>query len=235
MIWYLSDNNSQLLLVIHSPNTVILWNTQTGTKIWRIVYDHERQRDTESFLQIIQDPFNHQRAICKDNFLKFKFEFSLLVLGQSNLTFIEDFSPINTPSGQSRRFYISNTNKQQNIPSHLLKRSASITSTSSLLTTRLKTIIEGSDHAKYRSKNESFIFFHKISFLSRQDDQLASTVVSLNDCIQILFHPIYRHLILIVYPREILIFDLQILQTVGTILCEKNSAAFYKVCTCFYY
>jgi hypothetical protein len=66
--------------------------------------------------------------------------------------------------------------------------------------------------------------------LLRQDDQFSSTVVSLNDCIQILFHPIHRHLILIVYPREILIFDLQILQTVGTILCEKNSAAFYKVC-----
>ena len=67
--------------------------------------------------------------------------------------------------------------------------------------------------------------------LIRQDDQFASTVVSLNDCIQILFHPIHRHLILIVYPREILIFDLQILQTVGTITCEKNSAAFYKVCS----
>ncbi len=68
MIWYLSDNNSQLLLVIHSPNIVALWNTQTGTKIWRVVYDHERQRDAETFLQIIQDPFNHQRAICKENF-----------------------------------------------------------------------------------------------------------------------------------------------------------------------
>jgi hypothetical protein len=54
-------------------------------------------------------------------------------------------------------------------------------------------------------------------------------VVSLNDCLQILFHPIHRHLILIVYAREILIFDLQILQTVGTIFCEKHSAAFYKV------
>lgn len=67
--------------------------------------------------------------------------------------------------------------------------------------------------------------------LIRQDDQFASSVVSLNDCIHILFHPINRHLILIVYPREILIFDLQILQTVGTITCEKNSAAFYKVCS----
>jgi hypothetical protein len=70
------------------------------------------------------------------------------------------------------------------------------------------------------------------ALLCRQDDQLSSGVVSLNDCIQILFHPIHRHLILIVYPREILIFDLQILQTVGTVLCEKNSAAFYKVDRC---
>ncbi len=69
MIWYLSDNNPQLLLVIHSPNIVILWNTQTGTKIWRIVYDHERQREAEIFSQIIQDPFNHQRAICNENFV----------------------------------------------------------------------------------------------------------------------------------------------------------------------
>jgi hypothetical protein len=47
-------------------------------------------------------------------------------------------------------------------------------------------------------------------------------MVSLNDCIHILFHPIHRHLILIMYPRGILIFDLQILQTVASILCEKN-------------
>ncbi|CAF2904464.1 unnamed protein product [Rotaria sp. Silwood2] len=210
MIWYLSDNNPQLLLVIHSPNIVTLWNTQTGTKIWRIVYDHERQRDTESFLQIIQDPFNHQRAI---------------LLGQTSLTLIEDFSPINSPSGQNRRFYISNSNnnttntnnnKQQSpiaSNNHRTPSISSISSTSSQLTTRLKTIIEGSEHSK-------------------QDDQSSSTVVSLNDCIQILFHPIHRHLILIVYSREILIFDLQILQTVGNILCEKTSAAFYKIYGC---
>jgi hypothetical protein len=84
-----------------------------------------------------------------------------------------------------------------------------------------------------QSKKLILVFFflqNSFFLLLRQDDQFSSTVVSLNDCIQILFHPIHRHLILIVYPREILIFDLQILQTVGTILCEKNSAAFYKVC-----
>ena len=65
MLWYSADNNPQLLLVVYSPNIVTLWNTQTGAKIWRVVYDQERQRETESYLQIIQDPFNHQRVICK--------------------------------------------------------------------------------------------------------------------------------------------------------------------------
>jgi hypothetical protein len=72
----------------------------------------------------------------------------VLVLGQANLTFIEDLSPINTPSGQSRRFYISNTNKPQTSFIHNVKRTPSITSTSSQLTTRLKTIIEGNEHTK---------------------------------------------------------------------------------------
>ncbi|CAF4642656.1 unnamed protein product, partial [Rotaria magnacalcarata] len=53
-------------------------------------------------------------------------------------------------------------------------RTPSISSTSSQLTTRLKTIIEGTEHSK-------------------QDDQSSSSVVSLNDCIQILFHPMHRH------------------------------------------
>ena len=65
MMWYSSDTSLQFLLVVHTPNIVTLWNTQSGAKIWRIVYDYERQREPETFLQIIQDPFNHQRAICK--------------------------------------------------------------------------------------------------------------------------------------------------------------------------
>ena len=77
----------------------------------------------------------------------------LLVLGQSSLIFVEDFSPVNTPSGQARRFYISNTNNNNNnkSTSHGYKRSASInsiSSTSSQLTTRLKAIIEGTEHTK---------------------------------------------------------------------------------------
>ena len=65
MIWYSSDTSVQFLLVIHTPNIVTLWNTQSGVKIWRVVYDYERQREPETFLQLIQDPFNHQRAICR--------------------------------------------------------------------------------------------------------------------------------------------------------------------------
>ena len=75
----------------------------------------------------------------------------LLVLSQSNLTFIDDLSPVNTPTGQSRRFVISNTNnnnKQQNPLAINHKRISTITAASSQLTTRLKVIMEGSEHAK---------------------------------------------------------------------------------------
>lgn len=68
MIWYSSDNNPHLLLVLHSPNIVTLWNTQTGTKVWRVVYDQERQRDVDTCSLIVQDPFNHKKAICKKKF-----------------------------------------------------------------------------------------------------------------------------------------------------------------------
>lgn len=156
MIWYSSESSPQLLLVVHSPNVVILWNAQTGTKIWRVTYEHERQRETETFSQIVQDPFNHQRAICTFRFCgecELKEGFS--VLGQSSLTFIEDFSPTNAPSGQSRRFYISNTNSNSaskaSVPTAGYKRSMSTTSnssTSSQLTTRLKAIMEGAEQAK---------------------------------------------------------------------------------------
>lgn len=161
-IWYSSENNPHLLLVIYSPNIVTLWNCQTGTKIWRVVYENDRQRDVDSFLQIIQDPFQYQRAICSYFRVKiFSIEtlFFFLVrlgLGQSGLTLIEDLSPSNTPSGQARRYYISNsgnstTKSTVNSLMNTHKRSSSnssISSTSSQLTTRLKTIIEGTDLSK---------------------------------------------------------------------------------------
>lgn len=147
--------------MIYSPNIVTLWNCQTGTKIWRVVYENERQRDVDSFLQIIQDPFQHQRTICSNFLLKiFSIETFLFLfrlgLGQSGLTLIEDLSPVNTPSGQARRYYISNSGNStakssvnSMINTHRRSSSnSSISSTSSQLTTRLKTIIEGTDLSK---------------------------------------------------------------------------------------
>ena len=84
MSWYLSDTNLLLLMIIHSPNIVTLWNAQKGTKIWRVVFDNDRSKDTETLLQIIQDPFNHKRAIC--NYKVFFFFFFFFLNQNVNLT-----------------------------------------------------------------------------------------------------------------------------------------------------
>ncbi|CAF0850740.1 unnamed protein product [Didymodactylos carnosus] len=191
MSWYIGDSNLIYhLLVLHTPNQLVLWNCLNGTKVWGVTY-------SDTLLHIAQDLFNVQRCI---------------LLGQNSIILIEDLSLTNSANGQARRFYISNSNKQQSTTD--LKQTPSLTSLNGIsaaqLTTKIKTIIEGEN---------------------KKQDDLAS-IVSLNDCIQILFHPLHRHLILIVYPREILIFDLEICQTVGTILCDKHVAAFYKIYAC---
>jgi hypothetical protein len=159
MLWYTSDSHVRLLLVIYTPNILTLWNTQTGTKIWQLAYDYERQRDADLFLQIIQDPFNHQRAIGNNIFIVIVcfiiylidccMYILLQVLGQNGLIFIEDLSPTTIPSGQSRRYFISNSNTNKSNGTPILNSSTKRSlSTHSHLTARLKTIIDGVDIVK---------------------------------------------------------------------------------------
>jgi hypothetical protein len=53
--------------------------------------------------------------------------------------------------------------------------------------------------------------------------------MSLKDCIQIEFHPTFKNIILLVYPKEIFIFELNISQTVGYITIDKHQSAFIQV------
>eukprot|EP00117_Sycon_ciliatum_P023491 scpid39681/ scgid1226/ WD repeat-containing protein 11; Bromodomain and WD repeat-containing protein 2; WD repeat-containing protein 15 len=56
--------------------------------------------------------------------------------------------------------------------------------------------------------------------------------VPMSDCLQIAFLKACRHHICLVYPKEILIIDLSVQQTVGFVVCERNSTAFVSVMTC---
>lgn len=53
--------------------------------------------------------------------------------------------------------------------------------------------------------------------------------VNLNECIQLVYHQACRHHLILLYPRELLILDLEINQTVGTIPMERTGSPFTQV------
>ena len=53
--------------------------------------------------------------------------------------------------------------------------------------------------------------------------------VTLNECLQVCFHRSCRHHLILLYPREMLILDLEINQTVGLIALDRSSSSFSKV------
>lgn len=56
--------------------------------------------------------------------------------------------------------------------------------------------------------------------------------VSLVDCLQVAFVRSYRHHLFVLYPKEILILDLNIMQAVGSIFLERNTSPFVQVFAC---
>ena len=57
--------------------------------------------------------------------------------------------------------------------------------------------------------------------------------VALSECLQLVYHPSCRDLILLVFPREILFIDTAINQAIGYIYLERNSPSFtYAVLPC---
>ncbi len=51
----------------------------------------------------------------------------------------------------------------------------------------------------------------------------------LTDCLQIVFSRSNRHHLFVVYPREIVIMDVEIRQAVGSVVSERNTSAFVQV------
>ncbi|XP_065883318.1 WD repeat-containing protein 11-like isoform X2 [Dysidea avara] len=56
--------------------------------------------------------------------------------------------------------------------------------------------------------------------------------VPLVDCLQVSFVNSHRNHLLVLYPKEILILDLSIMQAVGSVFLERNTSPFLQVFTC---
>lgn len=54
----------------------------------------------------------------------------------------------------------------------------------------------------------------------------------MNDCLQLSYLPSKRNHMLLLYPREILILDLELSQTVGVVAIERSGVPFIQVRCC---
>lgn len=52
------DASRDLLLAVHPPNYIVLWNADTGTKLWKKSY-------AENILSFSFDPFDPSHLACK--------------------------------------------------------------------------------------------------------------------------------------------------------------------------
>ncbi|XP_052771962.1 WD repeat-containing protein 11-like [Mya arenaria] len=184
------DASHDLIVALHPPYSVILWNADTGTKLWKKSY-------TETLTSFALDPFCFRH---------------MAFLGQDCIVFIDDFSITKTPSSNGKKFYISSPtagNAKGDTPVGSLERKS--TSASRNLAKRMTKILvgEGTPREVEGSKTQELI--------------------ALNECIQMTYLRSCRHHLMLVYPREILILDLEINQTVGIIAAERTGSPFLEV------
>ncbi|NXY48977.1 WDR11 protein, partial [Ceuthmochares aereus] len=172
------DASRDLLLAVHPPNYIVLWNADTGTKLWKKSY-------AENILSFSFDPFDPSR---------------LALLTSEGIVFISDFSPSKPPASSGKKVYISSPHSS---PSHKL---AAATGAKKAL-----------DKVKILISNE----------------KPSAESVTLNDCLQLSYLPSKRNYMLLLYPREILILDLEVNQTVGVIAIERTGVPFLQVIPCF--
>uniref|UniRef100_A0A3Q2HFK8 WD repeat domain 11 n=1 Tax=Equus caballus TaxID=9796 RepID=A0A3Q2HFK8_HORSE len=173
------DASRDLLLAIHPPNYIVLWNADTGTKLWKKSY-------ADNILSFSFDPFDPSH---------------LTLLTSEGIVFISDFSPARPPSGPGKKVYISSPHSS---PAH--NKLAAATGAKKAL--------------------------NKVKILITQEKPSAE-FMTLNDCLQLAYLPSKRNHMLLLYPREILILDLEVNQTVGVIAIERTGVPFLQVIPCF--
>ncbi|XP_074815338.1 WD repeat-containing protein 11 isoform X2 [Natator depressus] len=173
------DASRDLLLAVHPPNYIVLWNADTGTKLWKKSY-------AENILSFSFDPFDPSH---------------LTLLTSEGIVFISDFSPSKAPASSGKKVYISSPHSS---PSH-------------------NKLVAATGAKKALDKVKILITNEKPSAES----------VTLNECLQLSYLPSKRNYMLLLYPREILILDLEVNQTVGVIAIERTGIPFVQVIPCF--
>ncbi|XP_066534821.1 WD repeat-containing protein 11 [Hoplias malabaricus] len=174
------DASRDLLLAVHPPNYIIMWNGDTGTKLWKKSY-------AENILSFSFDPFEPS---------------NLALLTSEGIVFITDFSPSKAPGSGGKKVYIASPHSS---PAHSKPAAVQPTGAKKAL--------------------------NKVKVLITNEKPTAEAV-TLNDCLQLSYMPSKRNHMLLLYPREILILDLELSQTVGVVAIERSGVPFIQVIPC---
>ncbi|XP_060943690.1 WD repeat-containing protein 11 [Limanda limanda] len=178
------DASRDLLLAVHPPNYIVLWNGDTGTKLWKKSY-------AENILSFSFDPFDPS---------------NMALLTSEGIVFITDFSHSKPPGSAGKKVYIASPHAS---PAHTKPAPAPA--------------LPAPTGAKKA--------LNKVKVLITNEKPTAEAV-TLNDCLQLSYLPSKRNHMLLLYPREILILDLELSQTVGVVSIERSGVPFIQVIPC---
>lgn len=201
-----TDSSHPFLLTLHPPGSIVLWNTETGSKVWKKTYN-------ETLQSFSIDPFSPN---------------NIAFLASDCIVFMDDFNLTKVPPSSGRKFYISNP--------------SSVSSSGSMF--GLNSITSGSQPASSNNSNnnvneEKGKTGHRSQLARRMrvliGGEFKNSVeerVALNECLQLSYHQSYRHHLLLLYPKEILVLDLEINQTVGIVGIERNGFPLVQLYSC---
>ncbi|XP_078310578.1 WD repeat-containing protein 11-like [Crassostrea virginica] len=128
------DASHDLLVALHPPYSLVLWNADTGTKLWKKSY-------TEPLMAFSFDPFNSK---------------NVAFLGSDCIVFIDDFSVTKTPSSNGKKFFISSpSSAATNLKTEGSTSSVEKKASSKNLAERMSKILVGEGTSKKGTKEDS--------------------------------------------------------------------------------
>ncbi|XP_064464638.1 WD repeat-containing protein 11-like [Ornithodoros turicata] len=148
-------------------------------------------------------------SFCIDPFCESNISF----LAPDCIFFVSDFSSSQAPAGNGKKLYISN---QPSSSGSQLSLNSPNTPT-----------------ADEKSKPKSRLLSGMKLLIKADSKSSGDEVLALNDCLQLSYHRSFRHHLLLLYSKEILILDMEIHQTVGIVALERNGSPFLWCNTCW--
>ncbi|XP_043202884.1 WD repeat-containing protein 11-like [Amphibalanus amphitrite] len=190
MSWvYHTDGCGHMLLAAHPPNSLVLWDTDNGNKLWKKTYN-------EQLLSFDLDPFDPRK---------------LALLCPSSVLMVDDFAVAKCPSSGGTRVQLS-----------ALRSSAGGGASSSAPTT--PTYDEKSTKDKLKKK--------VLDLVTGDIPGPEEAALGQQECVHLSYHRARRHLLLLVFGRQVLLVDTQLGRAVGAVPADKSGSPFTQVMSC---